>query len=397
MGIYLFRREVLVELLKDPEAIDFGHQVIPLAINRFNVYGHLFDGYWEDIGTIKAFYIANLSRASQTPPFDFHSPSAPIYSRPRFLPPTRLADAVVKHSLIADGCTIGRGCTIENSVIGLRSIIGENVTIKNTVIMGADYFDDEDRQAMHAGQPPLGIGSGSHIEGAILDKNCRIGKNVRIINEQRLESRGENEPCIIRDGIANVSPTPEEYYVLSPERFFVVPAFLDALRLAAARGYATVIVTNQLGVGKGLLTPATLEAIHDRLWQAVHAAGATLTAIYACPHGGDHPDRKPNPGMLVRAAQEHHLDLARSWMIGDHERDIQAGRAAVKDHSIYVVDLQDGGNWDWTKGEPPKESAAYYLRFCKSFSRMGGAMHYAQCDNTVFMLNLLRQFDLKDP
>ena len=107
---------------------------------------HLFDGYWEDIGTIKAFYDANLSLAGETPPFDFHSPSAPIYSRPRFLPPTRVGDAIVKHSLVADGCQIGRGCTIENSVIGLRCIIGEGVTIKNTVIMGADFFDDEDRQ-----------------------------------------------------------------------------------------------------------------------------------------------------------------------------------------------------------------------------------------------------------
>jgi glucose-1-phosphate adenylyltransferase len=165
---------------------------------------HLFDGYWEDIGTIKAFYDANLSLAGPEPPFDFHTAAAPIYSRPRFLPPTCLSEVVVKQSLIADGCRIGRGCTIENSVIGLRSIIGEGVTIKNTVIMGADYFDDDDRRAMVAGQPPLGIGSGSHIDGAILDKNCRIGKHVRIVNEQKVENRGEEEACIIRDGIPNV-------------------------------------------------------------------------------------------------------------------------------------------------------------------------------------------------
>jgi len=120
------------------------------------------------------------------------------------LPPTRLADAVVKHSLVADGCKIGRGCTIENSVIGLRCIIGEGVTIRNTVIMGADYFEDEDLRAQNAGKPSLGIGSGSHIEGAILDKNCRIGKHARIINEQKLETRGEDEACIIREGIPNV-------------------------------------------------------------------------------------------------------------------------------------------------------------------------------------------------
>ncbi len=204
MGIYVFNRDTLVECLEKTDYLDFGKEIFPASVRAKRVMVHLFDGYWEDIGTIKAFYDANLSLASQTPPFDFHSPSAPIYSRPRFLPPTRVSDAVVKNSLVADGCQIGRGCTIENSVIGLRCIIGDNVTIKDTVIMGADYFDDEDRQALHKGQPPLGIGSGSHIEGAILDKNCRIGKNVRIINEQKLETRGEDEACIIREGIPNV-------------------------------------------------------------------------------------------------------------------------------------------------------------------------------------------------
>ena len=140
--------------------------VVPASVRAKRVMVHLFDGYWEDIGTIKAFYDANLSLAGDNPPFDFHSPSAPIYSRPRFLPPTRVRDAVVKHSLVADGCQIGRGCTIENSVIGLRSIIGDGVTIKNTVIMGADFFEDEDRRAASAGQPPLGIGSGSHKASA---------------------------------------------------------------------------------------------------------------------------------------------------------------------------------------------------------------------------------------
>jgi glucose-1-phosphate adenylyltransferase len=204
MGIYVFNRDTLIDCLEKTDYLDFGKEIFPASVRAKRVMVHLFDGYWEDIGTIKAFYDANLSLASQTPPFDFHSPSAPIYSRPRFLPPTRVSDAIVKNSLVADGCHIGRGCTIENSVIGLRSIIGDNVTIKSTVIMGADYFDDEDRQALHKGQPPLGIGSGSHIEGAILDKNCRIGKNVRIINEQKLETRGEEEACIIREGIPNV-------------------------------------------------------------------------------------------------------------------------------------------------------------------------------------------------
>jgi len=204
MGIYVFNRDTLVEALEKTDYLDFGKEIFPASVRAKKVMLHLFDGYWEDIGTIKAFYEANLSLAGNNPPFDFHSPASPIYSRPRFLPPTRVGDSAVKHSLVADGCRIGRGCTIENSVIGLRSIIGDNVTIKNTVVMGADFFDDELRQAHHEGAPPLGIGSGSHIEGAILDKNCRIGRNVRIVNEQRIENKGEDEPCIIRDGIACV-------------------------------------------------------------------------------------------------------------------------------------------------------------------------------------------------
>jgi glucose-1-phosphate adenylyltransferase len=204
MGIYVFNRDVLVDALEKTDYLDFGKEVFPASVRAKRVQVHLFDGYWEDIGTIKAFYEANLSLASSTPPFDFNSPSAPIYSRPRFLPPTLLEGATVKNSLIADGCRIGKGAVIENSSIGLRCIIGEGVTIRNTVIMGADFYEDDHRRAHAAGKPPLGIGAGSHIEGAILDKNCRIGKHVRIVNEQRLETRGEDEPCIIREGIPNV-------------------------------------------------------------------------------------------------------------------------------------------------------------------------------------------------
>jgi len=204
MGIYVFNRDVLVDALEKTDYLDFGKEVFPASVRAKRVMVHLFDGYWEDIGTIRAFYEANLSLASSKPPFDFNSPTAPIYSRPRFLPPTLLEGANVNSSLIADGCRIGKGAVIENSSIGLRCIIGEGVTIKNTVIMGADNYDDDHRRAHTAGQPPLGIGAGSHIEGAILDKNCRLGKNVRIVNEQRLETRGEDEPCIIREGIPNV-------------------------------------------------------------------------------------------------------------------------------------------------------------------------------------------------
>ena len=203
MGIYLFNRDTLVEVLQKTDYHDFGKEIFPASVRAKKVYLHLFDGYWEDIGTIKAFYEANLSLASANPPFHLTSPDAPIYSRPRFLPPTLLEGASIKGSLIADGCRIGKGAVIENSVVGLRCMIGEGVTLRNTVIMGADVFesDEEHRKNVASGRPPLGIGSGCHIEGAILDKNCRIGKNVRIINQQKIENQGEEEACIIRDGI----------------------------------------------------------------------------------------------------------------------------------------------------------------------------------------------------
>jgi glucose-1-phosphate adenylyltransferase len=158
----------------------------------------LFDGYWEDIGTVKAFFEANLSLCSRSAPFDFNAPDAPIYTRARFLPPTLMDGATVKNSLISDGCRIGKGAVIENCVVGLRCIIGENVTIRDTVIMGADEYDGP-HTASHS--VPLGIGSGSYIQGAILDKNCRIGRNVRIVNQRRLENLGDEEACVIRDGV----------------------------------------------------------------------------------------------------------------------------------------------------------------------------------------------------
>ena len=164
---------------------------------------HLFDGYWEDIGTIKAFYEANLSLAQHSPPFNFNDAEAPVYSRPRFLPPTLMEGAKVSGSLIADGCRIGEGAVIENSVVGLRCIIGENVVIKNSVLMGADNYQTkaQDEAAASVGSPSLGIGSGSVVEGAILDKNCRIGSNVRIVNDKGLMDDDTHEECPVRDGI----------------------------------------------------------------------------------------------------------------------------------------------------------------------------------------------------
>jgi glucose-1-phosphate adenylyltransferase len=200
MGLYIFDKSVLVDLL-DSEDEDFGKEVFPKAINTHKVQIHLFDGYWEDIGTIRAFYEANLSLASKSPPFDIRNADAPIFSRPRFLPPTIMgANTKIDRSLIADGCHIGDNVRIENSVIGLRTVVADNVTIKDSVVMGADFFET----AEPTGDLPLGIGKGSLISGAILDKNCRIGTNVKITNAAGVDHQGEEEDLQIRDGISIV-------------------------------------------------------------------------------------------------------------------------------------------------------------------------------------------------
>ncbi len=203
MGLYVFNRDLLFEILEKTDYQDFGKEVFPAAIRSRRVQVHMFDDYWEDIGTIQAFYEANLQLAQAEPLFDLVCPEAPVYSRARFLPPAIIEGASIEGSLIADGCRIGSGTVIENSVIGLRCLIGENVTIRDSIIMGSDFFDtDEEVQTfVKAGEPPIGIGSGSKIVGSILDKNCQVGENVVIENVQGVESSDDNDPCFIRDKI----------------------------------------------------------------------------------------------------------------------------------------------------------------------------------------------------
>jgi glucose-1-phosphate adenylyltransferase len=203
MGIYLFNRNTLMDVLEKTDYRDFGKEVFPASIRSRHVQVHLFDGYWEDIGTIKSFYEANLDLAKPNAAFDLLSVEAPIYSHARFLPPTRFDNATVRGSLVADGSIIEPGAVIENSVIGLRARIGRNVVIRNSIVMGADFYEAPGEILAHSnnGDPPLGIGEGSHIEGAIVDKNARIGRNVRIINEQGVETTEETPFGMIRDGI----------------------------------------------------------------------------------------------------------------------------------------------------------------------------------------------------
>jgi glucose-1-phosphate adenylyltransferase len=207
MGLYIFNKELLFDVLNKTNYSDFGKEVFPAAIRSRKVQIHLFDDYWEDIGTIKAFYEANLSLTKPNPPFDLFSADSPVYTRPRFLPPTVIDGATVNASLVADGCRIAKGSIIENSVIGLRCVIGEGVTIKNTIIMGADYMEtpNEVQRKANDGLPCVGIGAGSWIEGAILDKNARIGRHVQVVNNLGLTDSDDFAPCYVRDGISIVT------------------------------------------------------------------------------------------------------------------------------------------------------------------------------------------------
>lgn len=202
MGIYLFERQSLVQVLKKTTYQDFGREIFPASIRSRHVQVHLFDGYWEDIGTIGSFYQANLDLARTDAPFQIRVPDSPIYTRPRFLPPSRIEGASIRQSLVADGCIIGDGTTIENSVIGLRCLIGRNVVIRNSVIMGNDYYEPPgEKHDPQPGRPPLGIGDSSRIEGAIIDKNCHIGHGVQVVNVRGCESAEETDCAMIRDGV----------------------------------------------------------------------------------------------------------------------------------------------------------------------------------------------------
>ena len=203
MGIYLFNRKALLDLLNSrPLATDFGKEIFPRSIKNYNVKAFLFDGYWEDLGTIKAYHEANLALATQNPPFDFHSPNGVIYTRMRFLPASRFHGATLSNTLVSDGCVIEEGSNVNNCVIGVRSRIGKNVTLKECVIIGADRFEtDKERSDNHAkGIPNLNVGDNSVIHCAILDKDCRVGKNVRLVNTRKIQ-HDEGNNFVIRDGI----------------------------------------------------------------------------------------------------------------------------------------------------------------------------------------------------
>jgi glucose-1-phosphate adenylyltransferase len=204
MGIYVFNYKRLGELLKtDDSSIDFGRDIIPAAIKEFNVQAYLFDDYWEDIGTIRAFYEANLDLSSPLPKFNIFDTESPIYTRSRYLPPSKVHACDINNSMVSEGCILN-GVTARNSIIGLRSRIDEGTKIENSIVMGADYFEsfEEIRSNVEAKKPHIGIGQNSVVRNAIVDKNARIGKNVQLINQQNVENfDGEHGSFFIREGI----------------------------------------------------------------------------------------------------------------------------------------------------------------------------------------------------
>jgi glucose-1-phosphate adenylyltransferase len=204
MGIYLFGREALERSLKDPALVDFGRHVIPHALGEMRVHAHPYRGYWEDVGTIASYYHANLALCQPVPPFDFYEASRPVYTHPRFLPATKVEHCVVTSALISEG-SIVVGAQVERSLIGIRSRIGRGTQIRESLILGADYYEtlDEIERANARGLPPLGIGADTVIEKAIVDKNARIGKGVRIVNQAQERER-DGIGYYIRDGIVVV-------------------------------------------------------------------------------------------------------------------------------------------------------------------------------------------------
>ncbi|KAG2489639.1 hypothetical protein HYH03_011918 [Edaphochlamys debaryana] len=209
MGIYVMSAKALRELLLNrmPNANDFGNEVIPGAKDAgFKVQAHVFKGYWEDIGTVEAFYNANLALADPSKAqFSFYDKDAPIYTMSRFLPPSKVLDAEVSMSIIGDGCVIKAGSKVSNSIIGIRSLIGSDCIIDSAMMMGADYYETLEECEYVPGCLPMGVGDGSIVRRAIVDKNARIGPNCQIINKDGVkEANREDQGFVIKDGIVVV-------------------------------------------------------------------------------------------------------------------------------------------------------------------------------------------------
>ena len=199
MGIYLFSREVLLDVIRDDNATDFGRGVIPHALDRYRVNAHLFRGYWADVGTVASFYDANIMLTQPNPPFSFYEPRCPIYTHPRFLPGSRLIDCVVRDGIVCDGCELDR-CTVEQSVIGIRTLLKPGTRISRSVLLGADFYETDDMAPSRAHGPRIGIGRDVVLDRVIVDKNARIGDGVQLTNAAGVQT-ADGDGYYIRNGI----------------------------------------------------------------------------------------------------------------------------------------------------------------------------------------------------
>ncbi len=200
MGIYIFNRDVIFKLL-DNTLPDFGKDIIPNAISNYRVFSFVFQGYWEDIGTIRAFFEANLDVTNELPRFNFFDMSAPIFSRPRFLPGSKINGAQIDHAVISDGCILNRS-VITHSIVGVRCAVGPGTVLNRAILLGSDYYESYESIVEHerAGKPRIGVGANCRIENTIVDKNARIGNNV-IISPAGKPEKVDHEKYYIRDGI----------------------------------------------------------------------------------------------------------------------------------------------------------------------------------------------------
>lgn len=203
MGIYLFNRELLKQSLANTMS-DFGKEIIPGLLEQVKMRSYIFDGYWEDIGTVAAFFNSNLSLASDVPPFNFFDAVYPVYTHARYLPASKINRCSIDHAIIADGCII-YDAVLNNCSIGVRSIIREGTVMNNVVMMGGDYFEspEEVEEAIQQGIPPVGVGANCKISNAIIDKSARIGDNVTISPEGKAD-KTEGNGFYVRDGVVVV-------------------------------------------------------------------------------------------------------------------------------------------------------------------------------------------------
>ena len=198
MGVYVFSRDVLLEVLAADRAKDFGREVIPAALDRYSVSAYLFRGFWADVGTVESFYNANIMLTRPGAPFKFYDAHRPIYTHPRFLPGSRFADCRIREAIVAEGCYLDR-CSIEQSIVGIRTHVGRGAEIRRSVLLGADYFGDPERVSRD-GRPHLGIGCDVVLDRVIVDKNARIGDRSRLVNERGVQD-ADGDGYYIRNGI----------------------------------------------------------------------------------------------------------------------------------------------------------------------------------------------------